>query len=143
MKKEEKYNWKIRIWLRKHESNIQIFIISFLLAVVVESIGAKLVENVFIYSQLLGWFGLSSVDNQIFFCTHPTIIILVITSLFVALFVDIFISKRTKGFVSRKIFWITLLIILALSVNSHYASLNAIAPITEEVFVSLKWAICF
>lgn len=138
---------KIINWFENHshqnKEKIKTFIISSTLAFGILFIGKVAIQSVFIWSIIFGWFGFNSINVQMNFCLHQTTIIFVFTTLIMAFIIDRLILKEGYPLLSRKIFWIFLLIMILSYVIGHYQTINALGNYEETIFEQVKYLICY
>lgn len=134
---------KIMHLIKNNEEKIRNSVISMLLVLSTVFIGKVVTENIFIWSKLYNWFGFESINIQMGFCLHTTIIIFIFSTLFCAFIVDRLLMKNRFPLLSRRLFWILLLIIIISVVIGHYRTINAMGIYEEAVFDKFKYLICY
>ncbi|MCK5283832.1 MAG: hypothetical protein KAK00_10625 [Nanoarchaeota archaeon] len=134
---------KIKRWFKVNRIKIENFDISIFLALAVIFIGKIMTKNAYIYLRLFGWFGFNSIENQIMFCSYPTILVSISISLVVGFLMDRFIIKRKFNSFARKVFWISLLVMILFTALGHYRNIKAISPYNLFSYEEFKWAICY
>ena len=129
--------------LGKYKENLKTFIVSSLLALGTLYTGNNIVRTIFFWGNAYKLFGFEFIERQMSFCLHQTIFISVFAVISISFILDRIVLKNNYRFLSRKIFWIFLLIILLMDIISHYGLINTINYYEKNIFEQVKYIVCY
>lgn len=134
---------KILNWFKNNVDLIKSNVVCLLLSFSILFIAGKTVESIFIQGQFLNFFGLGSLDIQMKFCLHVTVILFSFLALLLGFLIDWFILRKDFPLSARKIFWLFLLLAIVVKIIGHYKSLNAAGSLYANIFREIKYLICY
>ncbi len=127
----------------KNKEKIKDFVTVGLFSFSIKSLGVVVVSSIFINSIINGWFGFNSLASQMGFCGHTIVIIFLAITLILGLIFDRAILKNRYNLLSRKIFWVWLLILVVSYSVGHYKTISAAGGLDASTFDQLKYLICY
>ena len=130
-------------WIKRNKENIRGLITVIFLSLSAKFSGEAISKGIYVHLLRFGWFGFSSIKNQMSFCLNQTIIISALSALILGFLIDWLILKGKYNSLARKTFWILLLAMIIFGVISHYMNISAISPYTDAIYEQFKWAICY
>jgi len=133
---------KIMDWFKKNSNN-KVFFIVILFAIAIDKIAELIVSNVYTAFFTVNLFSLSSIDNEMIFCLHQTIIISTFLTIILALLFDKYVLKEMYGDIFRRIFFGMIFIMLVSAIIGHYNVIYGTIPYTAETFHFFKPGICY